>query len=345
MNENIVEKFVDYLDCYDNYNIHQELIPVFQDFPKDLKHVNHIIFSGPSGVGKYTQALALISKYSKSRLKYERKATICQNKEQYYYKLSDIHIEVDMEMLGPSAKSLWLEIMDQLYDIINSLNKKEFIVLCKNFDKTRDELMEVFYGYLNAIHSKNQNTIDLKFFFIVENPSVLPEQILNIALILPIKRPSATSYKKIMSSQKRFSKADTKNILNIKELLYNSEKNPEKNAEKNPEKNTKNKIASTNNYYKEIVDRILDKIIHYETLEINVLRNFIYDIFTYNLCVKTCIKDIVFGILKVFELSNENIKKIFLETNNFYKLYNNNYRPIYHIENLIITFIKIIHDL
>jgi DNA polymerase III delta prime subunit len=279
-----------------------------------------MIFSGPSGVGKYTQVLALINKYSKSNLKYERKAIICQNKNQYYYKLSDIHIEIDMEMLGPSAKILWLEIITQLYGIINSLNKKEFIVLCKNFDKTRDELMDIFYGYLN----NKTNNIDLKFFFIVENISVIPEQILNISLILPVKRPSATNYKKIMESKKYLSKSQTVDITNIKEYLSNN---------------------VTLSYNKEILDKIMNTIINYESLDIKNLRKNIYDIFTYNLCVKTCIKDIVFDVLKVFELSNQQIKNIFLETNKFYKLFNNNYRPIYHIENLILSLIKIVHDL
>lgn len=320
MNETLVDKFVDYLDHYNEFNIHEELMPVFNDFPKNLKDVNHMILNGPSGVGKYTQALALISRYSKSKLKYERKAIICQNKDQYYYKLSDIHIEIDMEMLGPSAKTLWLEIMNQLYGIINSLNKKEFIVLCKNFDKTRDELMDIFYGYLN----NSTNNINLKFFLVVENLSVLPEAILNIALILPIKRPSATNYKKIIQTKKGLTKSDTKQILNIKDFISEN---------------------MTQSHNKQIVSEIIDTITNYETLDIKVLRNNIYNIFTYNLCVKTCIKDIVFGVLKVFQLSNKHIKKIFLETNNFYKLYNNNYRPIYHIENLILTLIKIVHDL
>ena len=321
MNAIVGEKFTDYLDNYDKMNIHEELTPVYDDMPKNLSELNHIILYGPSGVGKYTQALSLISKYSKSRLKYERKAIICQNKDQYYYKLSDVHIEIDMEMLGPSAKNLWMEIISQLYDIINSLNKKEFIVLCKNFDKTRDELMEIFYGYLN-----NSQTIKLKYIFITENPSILPEQILNICLILPIKRPSVTSYKKILENKKSFTKNEISTIENIKEYLFTNGN-------------------SMTNYNKKIVSVILNTIKNYQQLDIKILRNEIYDIFTYNLCVKTCIKDIIFGILKVFELSNTKIKKIFLETNKFYMLYNNNYRPIYHIENLLLSLIKIIHDL
>jgi hypothetical protein len=317
----IGEKFTDYLDNYDKSNIHEELKDVYQDMPNDLAQMNHIILYGPSGVGKYTQALALISKYSKSRLKYERKAIICQNKDQYYYKLSDVHIEIDMEMLGPSAKNLWMEIITQLYDIINSLNKKEFIVLCKNFDKTRDELMEIFYSYLN-----NTKPIQLKYIFVTENPSVLPESILNICLMLPIKRSSVTTHKTLINEKKGFTKNEISKISNIKDYVFNN-------------------AVSGIDYNKKIVSALLDTIKHHESLDIKILRNQIYYIFTYNLCVKTCIKDLLFSILKVFELSSIKIKKIFQEINNFYKLYNNNYRPIYHIENLVITLIKIIHDL
>lgn len=338
MNELINEKFTDYLEKNKIYNLHEELREVFSGFPEDLNNMNHFIMYGPSGVGKYTQALLAISKYSKSALKYERKAIICLNKNQYYYKLSDIHIEIDMEMLGPSSKTLWIEIINQLYDIINSLNKKVFIVLCKNFDKTRDELMDIFYGYLNNSHGK---PIVLKYIFLTNNPSLIPESILNICLMLPVKRPSMTSYKKIAKiyqeleqekaicknkhiDTKQITKGSIKEISNIKEFLL---------------------LGKPFNKHKKITNTIFEFVYNYEIIDIKQLRNHIYDLFTYNLCVKTFVKDLVMMILKVFELSNEKIKKIFLETNNFYRLYNNNYRPIYHIEDLIISFVKIIHDL
>ena len=221
----------------------------------------------------------------------------------------------------PFSKNLWMEIITQLYDIINSLNKKEFIVLWKNFDKTRDELMEIFYSYLN-----NTKPIQLKYIFITENPSVLPESILNICLMLPIKRSSVTTHKKLVNEKKSFTKNEIGNIRNIKEFVFNN-------------------AVTDIDYNKKIVSSLLNTIKNYEDFDIKILRNQIYDIFTYNLCMKTCIKDLLFSILKVFELSSSKIKKIFIEINNFYKLYNNNYRPIYHIENLIITLIKIIHDL
>ena len=94
-----------------------------------------------------------------------------------------------------------------------------------------------------------------------------------------------------------------------------------------------------------IVDKLFTVINDYKSLSIKTLRNDIYDIFTYNLCMKKCIKKLIFRILNEMDLSLNKIKEIFLETNNFYKLYNNNYRPIYHIENLILTFVKIIHEL
>lgn len=144
--------------------------------------------------------------------------------------------------------------------------------------------------------------------------------------MLPIKRSSVTTHKTLINEKKGFTKNEISKISNIKDYVFNN-------------------AVSGIDYNKKIVSALLDTIKHHESLDIKILRNQIYYIFTYNLCVKTCIKDLLFSILKVFELSSIKIKKIFQEINNFYKLYNNNYRPIYHIENLVITLIKIIHDL
>ena len=92
--------------------------------------------------------------------------------------------------------------------------------------------------------------------------------------------------------KKNLTKLETKEIQNIKDYIVEN---------------------ITPRHNKQITSKILNTIINYETLDIKLLRNNIYDIFTYNLCVKTCIKDIVFGILKVFKLSNENIKKILIK--------------------------------
>ena len=65
---------------------------------------------GPPGIGKYTQALRYVRTWSPTGLKYERKLNIALEKPKkgdYTIKMSDIHFEIDMNLLGCNAKTLW----------------------------------------------------------------------------------------------------------------------------------------------------------------------------------------------------------------------------------------------
>ena len=66
-------------------NLHPKLEKIFARFPQDIHDLKNLIFYGPSGVGKYTQMLKAISKYSPSDLKYEKKISITFNKSQYFF--------------------------------------------------------------------------------------------------------------------------------------------------------------------------------------------------------------------------------------------------------------------
>ena len=55
-------------------NLHPKLEKIYNNnFPKTINKLGNLIFYGPSGVGKYTQMLNSIKKYSPSDLKYEKK--------------------------------------------------------------------------------------------------------------------------------------------------------------------------------------------------------------------------------------------------------------------------------
>ena len=143
-------------------NLHPKLEKIFAKFPSDLKDLKNLIFYGPSGVGKYTQMLKSISKYSPSELKYEKKISITYNKSQYYFKISDIHYEIDMSLLGCNSKLLWHEIYLQLIDVISAKTDKRGIIVCKYFHEIHSELLENFYSYMQ------QNIalcINIKFIF------------------------------------------------------------------------------------------------------------------------------------------------------------------------------------
>ena len=154
---------------------------------------NYIIY-GPPGTGKYTQALKIINNFSQYNLKYEKKMVITYNKTIYYYKISDIHFEIDMSLLGCNSKLLWHEIYNNIVDILYSKNIKNGIILCKNFHLIHSELLDNFYSYMQTLYNTN---IQIKFFIITEHYSFIPENILNTCKLIAVPRPSKIQYNKM----------------------------------------------------------------------------------------------------------------------------------------------------
>jgi hypothetical protein len=168
-----MNKFTDYIS-FTEKNIHPEInfeYPTFQDFV-------HLIVYGPCGVGKYTQVLKIIHHYSPSHLKIEKKMMI----DTTYMKFSDVHYEVDMNLLGCNSKLLWNDIYQQIVDIIQSKNDKKGFIVCKNFHTINKELLDCFYSYMQ--------TTTIKFILISEAVSFLPYNITSKCKFIPVKIPS-----------------------------------------------------------------------------------------------------------------------------------------------------------
>ena len=92
--------FEEYINAIQKQNLHPKLEKIYKKFPETLNELKNLIIYGPSGVGKYTQMLYLIKKYSPTELKYEKKISVNYNKQSYFFKISDIHYEIDMSLLG-----------------------------------------------------------------------------------------------------------------------------------------------------------------------------------------------------------------------------------------------------
>ena len=113
--------FNEYVQTAHSVPLHTKLQNTYNSFPDDINELKNIIFYGPSGVGKYSQMLLSIMKYSKTELKYEKKMVISYNKSQFFFKISDIHFEIDMGMLGCNSKVLWNDIFNKnLYGLPNA---------------------------------------------------------------------------------------------------------------------------------------------------------------------------------------------------------------------------------
>ena len=119
--------FEEYLNSLDCYNLHNNVNSLIDKLPNDTNNLNNFIFFGPSGSGKYSQVLNLLKKYSPSQLKYNNKVMLYTEKQNYKYNISDIHYEIDMDLLGCNSKTLFHGLYVQICDSIRSSYSSLFV--------------------------------------------------------------------------------------------------------------------------------------------------------------------------------------------------------------------------
>lgn len=334
--------FDDYIKSVEQFNIHKELEPIYKKFPSKLSDFENLIVYGSPGIGKYSQILYLLKRYSPSELKYSKKITIKTDKQEYNYHISDIHYEIDMSFLGCNSKVLWHEIYFQIVDIISVKPSKFGIILCKNFHKIHNELLDIFYSYIQHYNTKITN-IQIKFILLTEHVSFIPYNILNVCNIIGIKRPEKEIYDKMIqqkfvcntdTEQNNDEKAnkmknihtimnaiDCENIINMKEIQTFSRVND---VSELPE-----------DVFNIVCNKIIKSIDLHETHDYLNFRDSLYDILIYNLDMTECLWYILKYYIETNKLHENDITDILQKSYSFLKYYNNNYRPIYHLESIM----------
>ena len=313
--------FEEYIVSNQKINLHPKLESVFlKNFPDSIQQLKNVIFYGPSGVGKYTQVLRSIKKYSPSELKYEKKLSIVFNKQVYYFKISDIHYEIDMSILGCNSKLLWHDIYQQIIDIISAKPEKNGIIVCKNFHEIHSELLDNFYSYMQ---NNLMTSFNITFFIIIEHISFLPDNIIKCCEIIHIPRPSASTYNKCIQTTPKRKKLPLSEITNIKNLHSDD---------------------LVMDHYKIITDKILHVILHVEEeFKIVVFRDLLYDMLIYNLDINQCVWYIVTTLVLSNKIPQKNVSDVLINMYKFFKYYNNNYRPIYHLEYFFTYIIQVVY--
>lgn len=79
--KNYETTFEEYLKINETYNLHPELVPLLKTIPTKMSDFKNMIIYGPAGVGKYTQVLSIIQRYSPSKLKYDKKISVFNDKK------------------------------------------------------------------------------------------------------------------------------------------------------------------------------------------------------------------------------------------------------------------------
>ena len=326
--------FDEYCSAVDDENFHSDLKEQIDNLP-NIESLGNMIIYGPSGVGKYSQMLHLLRKYSPSALKYEKKVTFVNEKQKYVYKISDIHYEIDMSLLGCYSRVLWHEIFQQIVDIVSVKSTKQGIIVCKNFHCIHNELLDIFYSYMQQYSSLN-STIKLSFILLTEHMSFIPENILNGSYLLCVKRPLMKNIKRYSEFEKIvIQNAKEENLVNLKEiysfrLLKSCDEVPSEN-------------------FNTICDNIIREMKHHKLIinnkcsncdiDIRGFRDKIYDILIYNLDAIECIWYIFTHFVKLNFFDDSKIETIMQNISLFLTRYGNNYRAIFHIESIIISMI------
>jgi len=390
--------YEEYIQSVEQYNIHPEMISIYERFPKILSQFGNLIVYGPPGSGKYSQVLYFLKKYSPSELKYDKKITCQTDKVEYSFHISDIHYEVDMALLGCNSKILWHELFLQIVDIVSVKNEKIGIIVCKNFHMIHNELLEIFYSYIQHFNHPSAN-IQIRFVIISEHVSFIPKNIMQACKLISIRRPEKHKYinriadyrenpntttgklsmflnrihpsssTKPINTQKLFQENVKESVSVDKEglshiLNSNSNENaiiksvakrkiqnilvclePEyimniKETESFSLMNDGSEIPKDN--FNTICNNIIQELLQYNTLAFTQFRDTIYDILVYNLDVPECLWYVISYFIQRNMLSENEIYGIMEKMYVFLKQYNNNYRPIYHLESIFFYIITII---
>ena len=324
-------------NSYNNYLDIEKFI-ISQDDNNNFYLNNNTIFYGPDGIGKYSLVLNLLKKISPSSLKYEKKICINFNKMEYFIKISDIHYEVDMSILGCNSKLFWNEIFNHFIDSILNKSDKKGIILCKNFNEINLELLEIFYSYLGR---QINNNLTIKFFIISNSISFIPDSIINSCKIIKLSKPSKSKYNEILKNN-NFKVENINKINNIKDYqnLLEEKKKLKCNSIKIENYIDTTDFVKVQNITNQIIEIIIDKYINYK-----LLRNILYELLIYEIDIE----QFLFYILNIlfqkkYNFTQHKYNLIILKIINFIKLYNNNYRPIYHLESIIIYIKELYHN-
>jgi DNA polymerase III delta prime subunit len=328
--------FTDYVHKVDEYSLHPSVKKTFATFPRDIQSLPNIIIYGPSGVGKYSHALSLISRYSPSRLKYEKRIAVAYNKDTFFMKISDCHFEVDMSLLGCNSKHLWNEIYNQIQDIVSARPMTHAFVMCKNFHKIHSELLETFYSYMLS-----SEQVSLHFIIISDHISFIPDNILQRCKRIPFRRPTHLCYNKCLKMSAAATGTGTNDIIKIESIKLSSKFRLETITNI---KALKSNITELTTPHENICNNII-RIIRspQDELKYDELRECLYDLLTYDINIQECVWYILQRLIMDELLLPAMMNDILLQVYVFLQYFNNNYRPIYHLENFVLLLVCKIH--
>jgi hypothetical protein len=184
----------------------------------------------------------------------------------------------------------------------------------------------------------NSNIV-IRFIIITTDISFLPDNIINCCEKIILKRPSKNVYNTTLniSIDNEFNINKITNIKDIKPIKSITPINALTNNDC-----PYNNIMQTSHH--SLSNLLLNCIINYNELKFLELRETLYEICIYDINIYSCINYIIHQLILKQLLTAEKLNKILIKLIDFLKLYNNNYRPIYHLERYILYIICVLNE-
>lgn len=274
------------------------------------KMKSHSIFYGQKGIGKYSNIIHQIYKNNNIHYLHEKKLIVdISNKQNLILKTTSLFCELDFKLIHINNKNNIFQILDLLNDSYYVKNNKKYYILCKNFECIQNELLEIFYSFMKQYNS---------FIFILHTSNIgfIPHSILHICDIYCFQYPTQKMLKKLGGR-----KLDSKNMENMLQVNYG---------------------ITIENF--KLIDAIYTIMTDYNNFDYMKLRENLYNVLVYN-------RDIYIVFLKILQrcfendiLTIEQYKKVQDTIIKDLSYYNNNYRPIFHLEKIFLTIVREIHN-
>ena len=338
---NLKKNFNEILNDNNTYNYTKELLQIIDDLSNNDNFINYI-FYGPPCSYKYKSVLKLLQFYSPSKLKYEKKMYINLSKNDFYIKISDIHYEIDIENFVYNSKCLWNDIYNIIYNSISASTSKRGYIVFRNFDKINFDLLDLLYGYMQK---ELFSSIKIKYIIITECISFIPYKIINICKILSFQK---LNKKNIIAICNKKNKKFIKNIACDSNDILNNNYNIENLLCKINNPNIFTYLDISNNidyieHHKSICENYIELLIN-NNYNIKIIRTLLYDILIYNLNSHECFFYIIKALIIRGLVDSKKITDLIYNSLIFFKNYNNNYRPIFHLESFTLYLIELVNE-
>ena len=278
----------------------------------------NIIYYGPDGIGKYSCALDYISRFSGSGLSYEKRMIVETTKGEFAVKISDVHFEIDMSLLGCNAKQTWNDIVRHIHDVMSLRKGQKSFLLCKNFQDIHGELLDVFYSYMQTTNRASR----MAYVILTNCVSFIPSDVMNRCLTIHVARPARQA---CIAFNKGGKMAEAHRISNLRQWK---------------DGNTGSQLDSI---VKDAVDMV--RSVPEVGFDFLALRDRMYDINVLGHNPWAVVWGILNALLVGGDIPDSKSACVVDEMYRFLELFNNNYRPIYHLERCVYFLATIVNEL